>query len=314
MSKVVTIKYVHASDKEMCYFRDVNDEHFHLALLVSINDSVSGGLCIYQNHQVKHKGKSCLLIGNLTIINDDSLMDTLISEVEKIAGQLGAQVIVGPINGSTWDNYRLSVNQSEQVFSGDIAQPLYYHRLFLKSGFSVMHKYYSARSTVNKHHDVNTAELAKQGVRIRGISKEHFENELRLIYKLCKEAFAGNELFSEVSEAGFVSRLIRFQPLINPKYALVAEDDKGIVALFFGYQGKWGNEDAVILKTIARHPQRLYKLLVETMAKVWYNNASDEHIQWAIHAFMHERNKSLDWSQRYGGIVVNEYAVYMKEL
>jgi len=308
------IEIVYPDSEQIALFGAVNMQWLHTALLAKRGGAVVCKLCVYNNTYIRHRGEAVVLIGNVDCEDSQEVFDVLIDKVVEIGAKLRAKYIIGPINGSTWDNYRLAVKSKEQRFSGDIAQPLYYNSLFANGGFSVMHSYYSSLSVVQKHLEIDTSSLESHGVSVRGVDKNRFEEELKALYPLCSAAFENNELFSPIDEQTFVNKYAAFKDYINPAYVQIAEDAHGVVGLFFCYKGLADVMPAIIIKTIARHPQRTYKGLVEVLASTVYNNALQDGITHIVHAFMHEDNKSLQWSARYGGEKINEYAVYIKQL
>lgn len=311
---VVLIEVVHPYSEQISFFGDVNSQWLHTALLVKKDNVVIGGLCVYDNTYVSYKREPVLLIGNVHCADDKEAFDALIDKAIEIAADLGVKYLIGPVNGSTLDAYRFAVMSEAERFTGDIAQPLYYNDLFVNNGFDVMHSYYSSLAVVQNSFDIDTASLTKQGVTIRSIDKDRFEEELHALYPMCSTAFEQNELFSPIDEQTFVSKYVAFKDYINPAFVQIAEDAEGVVGLFFCYKGVADGQPAVIIKTIARHPQRTYKGMVEALAGTVYNNALREGVTQVVHAFMHEDNKSLQWSARYGGEKINQYVVYIKQL
>ncbi|MBN8669217.1 MAG: hypothetical protein J0L80_00905 [Chitinophagales bacterium] len=305
----LVVNILESGSIDLSFFDAINLNWFYCAVVVRRNDKIIAGLCVYNNAYIKHDGNSTVLIGNIKCEDNSEVFSLLINETELIAKKLGAKCIIGPIDGSTWHAYRYSIREAEGVFSGDIVHDLYYNHLMLGNGFSVLHRYYSSVSEIQQWYD---EELLPTGVTIRSINSYKFEDELRALHPMCVSAFADNELFSPIDEAGFVKKYIAFEKYLDTDYVQVAEDSKGIVALFFCYKGFYKEKPALIIKTIARHPERRYKGLVEMMAKKVFSKAYSEGIMNVVHAFMHEENRSLKLSAEYGGKKINEYAVYIK--
>lgn len=305
----LVVNILEPGSAELSFFNAINLTWFYCAVVVRRNGKIITGLCVYSNPYIKHNGNSTVLIGNIKCEDNAEVFAMLINETVLIAQKLGAKCIIGPIDGSTWDAYRFSIREAEGVFSGDIVHDLYYNHLMLSNGFSTLHNYYSSVSKIQQRY---TEEPLQIGVTIRNINSCKFEDELRALYPMCVSAFADNELFSPIDEAGFVKKYSAYEKYLDADFVKVAEDDMGIVALFFCYEGLYRRMPALIIKTIARHPERRYKGLVEMMAKKVLNKAYTEGITYVVHAFMHEENRSLKLSAEYGGKKINEYAVYIK--
>jgi hypothetical protein len=311
MTERLSVKVLQPESQDLSFFDAIDMTWFYCAAVVCSNAKIIAGLCVYNNTYVKQDGNPVVFVGNIKCDDSAEMFSLLINEAEKVAENVGAKCIIGPLNGSTWDAYRFSVTNTVPVFSGDIAQDLYYNNLMLKNGFKTLHKYYSSVSLIQ---DIYNQEPLPSGVTIRNIISSKFEEELMALYPMCVHAFADNVLFSPIDEVDFVKKHIAFKEYIDTDFVKIAEDDQGIVALFFCYKGLYGKIPALVIKTIARHTERRYKGLIEMMAKKVYNKALAQGIQYIIHAFMHEQNKSLILSARYGGNRINEYAVYIKYL
>ncbi len=294
---------------DLSFFDTINFTWFCCAVVARRNDKIIAGLCVYNNTYIKHDGNNVVLIGNIKCEDNAEIFALLVNETVLIAKNLGAKCIIGPIDGSTWDAYRYSVREAEAMFSGDIVNDLYFNHLMLNNGFSVLQRYYSSVSLMRQAYEEEPLPIE---VTVRNINSYKFEDELIALHTMCVSAFADNELFSPIEEAGFVKKYIAFEKYLDTDYVQVAEDSKGFVALFFCYKGFYREMPALIIKTIARHPERRYKGLVEMMAKRIFNKAYDEGITYVVHAFMHEQNRSLKLSVEYGGKKINEYAVYIK--
>jgi len=311
MSNTLRITKCYPNDLDCKQWADIANPCFYMALIAWQDDEIVAAFSIYQNDCIQHQGEKTWLLGNIHCPDDDTLFSTLLTELQTIARSQNIKHLIGPINGSTWHQYRYSIHTAHETFSGDIAQPLYLPELFRRNGFEILHRYYSSLSEARSFSIDETA-LHQAGVTIRQIDKQNLHTDLQLLYPLCNEAFAHNELFSPIDETSFVARYMAYKDLLDPRYALLATDAQGAVALFFCYPGLAQGQPAVIIKTIARHPVRRYRGLVDTMTRIIYNNAHQQGIPYIIHAFMHQANRSLLRSGRYSSQHINEYAVYIK--
>lgn len=310
------IHHTSSGDWESCIKGGINRKYFHSAMVAFQQEEYVGSLCIYYNPEIKHKNQSALLIGNLDCIDNAEIFGQIIDKVSEVASSLNTQYIIGPINGSTWEEYRIPERSQTTLFLGDIQEPEYYHNFYQRNGFEVLYRYFTSTATPKVFDKTKQIEaLQLQGVRIRNIDLSSYAEELQSIYNLCMIAFRENELFTPISIDDFISKYIPYKQLIEERFVLIAEDSKGIIAFIFCYPDYTNTEQKkLIIKTIARNPEKTYKGLIDTMVNLIYKRAHEEHFQSVIHAFMHEKNKSHILSPRYGGTITKSYRLYIKSL
>mgnify|MGYP003882536643 FL=1 len=287
--------------------------------VVAYKDDVpSGRLCIYQNTHLRYREAPVLLFGNYDCTDDIAVSNALLAYVEAVAREKNIPFVVGPVSGNTWNSYRQPVKGAKAVFTGDLQQPLIYKNLIEHAGYAVMHSYYSAIADIafaELPDEEALKKLESSGITIRGIDVTNYEEELKKIYKLCEVAFPGNVLFSHISEDEFLQKYLPFKSIITSDFVLLAEQDDEIIAVFFAYPDLLAlPQKRLVIKTMARHPQRKVKDLVSTMIKILYSNAAEKGYDKIVHAFMHEDNRSRELSQQYEGDVVREYVVYIKRV
>lgn len=277
-----------------------------------------GRSCLYVNSDLHHDGMPVLVFGNFDCINDTAVSSALFGYIEQVAKDKNLQFMIGPMNGSTWNDYRLPITGERSTFTGDLDQPLYYSALLSNAGYTMMHRYYSSVAPIHITEapcEDTIPVLASEGVTIRGIDVDNYTEELKKIYELCATAFAQNVLFSPIDEATFVNRYLPFRNIITSDLVLLAEQDSEIIAVFFAYPDVQAlPEKRVVIKTMARNPHKKVKDLVSTMIKILHKNAVNLKYNEMVHAFMHEENRSRELSLQYEGMVIREYALFIKEV
>lgn len=296
--------------------KDINKKYLHRLILLKKGTEIAAQLCLYVNPGITHNNKPLLLFGNMFVATyKQAQLNMLFNKVCETASELNINTIAGPINSSTWDEHRLPLDVEQPCFSGDLNCPLFYSRLLSEAGFKIWHSYYTSKSTA-VYHDINEQLhiLQVQSIKIRGVNLNDFIEELKMIYLLCMEAFADNELFTPISESEFIEKHLRYQAVLKSKYVLIAEDKDGLAGFIFCYEDSLIAKDALIIKTLARHPHRTYEYLVDTLVKIAINNAVAAGKHSVIHAFMHERNKSSVLSEKFGGRIIRRYGLFVKQL
>lgn len=313
----VTIKTCSPTDEGFLHAGNtIVDNHYLVKCIVAYRaGQPAGRLCLYSNPYITHEGEPVLLFGNFDCDNDAEIGESMFGFVEDEVRKMRTSYIAGPINGNTWNDYRLPVKGEQPAFMGDLNQPLYYKDLLLNNGFKVWHNYFSAVAPIEPYMlpDAHVLQqLNSQGVIVRGIYTNELDAELKKTYALCAAAFKDNVLFSPTDEQNFVNRYKQYAPIMSSDYVLLAEYEGRVIGLAFAYPDQGATDKRLIIKTLARHPQYRVKGLVDTMIRILHRNAAAKEFTHMVHAFMHEDNKSLVLSQQYKGTVIREYAVFIK--
>ncbi|MBK7693601.1 MAG: hypothetical protein IPI30_04590 [Saprospiraceae bacterium] len=159
------------------------------------NNEPQASLAIYNNPQLNYKGKKSVCIGNYECVNNIKISKEIINYAINEAKRKGAEFLIGPMNGSTWDNYRFSLKLDHPNFLLEPYHHIYYNDHFLNSGFMPISKY---RSSINHVMPVDSEDVLKledkfydSGVNIRNIEIRNYENELKnstLLYHLHSKA------------------------------------------------------------------------------------------------------------------------------
>ena len=292
-----------------------NAFYFQSCLIALVGGDVAGRLCVYSNPHINIDGKPCLLIGNFECVDDDRVCSALIQYVERIADDKNISYVVGPVNGTTWDDYRFPLTECVDPYLSDSLQQPYYAEMFERNGFNILHRYYTsvAENDGNKKAQPQEIEYLKaNAIAIRNIDLSNYESELRKVYVLCIEAFKNNALYSPVGESYFIQKYIGLKDLLDPAFVLLAEHEGELAGLYFCLPDLYAHR--VIVKTIAKHPDCHVKGLIDIMGKMLYEAAYAKGYSRFIHAYMHEHNRSRTVSENFHGQVTREYAVFVKQL
>lgn len=237
-----------------------------------------------------------------------------------MARERGCRYVIGPMNGSTWDTHRLMLNPERPLFFSETFNPLYYNEIFGQNGYDLISRY-ASHITQKLVYDTPALlnlkqQAAEAGYVIRPMQKEVFRDELRRIYPLCMAAFRSNFLYASISEAEFVVRYLPLAPMLDPTFALVAEDATGTPVGFMLCLPDVLRPDGtqLIIKTVARHPVLAPKGIMAVLGNEIYRRAAERGFKTIIHAFMHETNRSNRLSGWFGGEAYRAYALYGKDV
>ena len=294
---------------------EINLKYFRCGLLILQNSLPAGSICLYQNPAID-AGKT-LLVGNLEFINDATVFERLMQEATTFSESNHFTAITGPINGSTWDNYRLPLNKFGTHFITDLPQPEYYAQFFLQSGFTIAQRYFTSLSAIVPKTTNATfiQQVEEAGIRVRPISLEQYETELEKLYALCATAFANNVLYSTIRKEDFIAKYRLVKPLLQAEFIWLAEDAAGALQAFILCLPDPYQKDRLVMKTIARNISNRHSAgLVRYLADIIYSKAYNAGFRHMLHAFMHSSNRSKVLSEKYSGKVFKEYALFTKNI
>lgn len=276
--------------------------------------------CLYDNPALSYQEQKACCIGNFESIHDTTCSNELFRMVEADAKADAMEYIIGPMNGSTWDTYRLGITHNQANFFSEPYYPEYYPNLFRAAGFEPIAHYLSNRDEGKDLHDERIRELEKRfiekGIGFRNIDLQRYEKELNKLYAFCMEAFRNNFLFTSLPEESFIEKYMKVKPYIDPQYVIIAEDqEQNIVGFIFCLENVYDTtQKGMIIKTIAKHPSLRYGGMGNVLASKFKQRALANGYQYIIHAFMIEHNASKSLSQHFSGRVWKEYELYGKHI
>ncbi len=267
-------------------------------------------------------GQSVGMVGHY-MADDDAAGATMLVDACRRLREAGAAMAVGPIDGSTWHSYRLITDRGTRPpFFLERDHPESWVGHFERAGFKPVASYASAEVpdlTVRQAKLVALEErLAAQGVTIRPIELARFDDELDRIHELSVAAFAHNFLYTPIDREAFLEMYRPIEEHLLPGLVLLAERGDALLGYLFGVpdllQAARGAEvDTVIVKTLAVRPQRQTAGLGGLLMERCHLAAHALGFKQAIHALMHESNKSLSLSAHYGR-PFRRYALFGKRV
>jgi GNAT superfamily N-acetyltransferase len=141
-------------------------------------------------------------------------------------------------------------------------------------------------------------------VRWRPLALERFEEELRAIYHLSCKSFVDNFLFTPLSEAEFMANYRAVRPHLHAELVLMAECASELIGYLFAIpdlnQRLRGEAiDTCIVKTLAVVPGRRWAGLGSVLVAECHRIARQLGFRRAIHAPMHDSNRSRSISAHY---------------
>ncbi|MBD2090419.1 GNAT family N-acetyltransferase [Microcoleus sp. FACHB-1515] len=260
------------------------------------------------------------LIGHYGAI-DCAAAEELLHHAGRELATNGCNFAIAPIDGNTWRRYRAVCDRgSEPLFFLEPDNPAEWCEQFQAAGFAAIAHYYSAVNLDLSQQDSRLARIAArfaERVQIRSIDPAQLEAELDAIYQLSLISFQHNFLYTPIDRAEFLAQYRQVVPFLKPELVLMAEQDGQLVGFLFALpdllEAKRGAIDTVIIKTVAVLPGREFAGLGSLLVARAQAIAQALGYTRAIHALMHETNRSLNLSRRYA-VPMRRYCLFGRSI
>jgi GNAT superfamily N-acetyltransferase len=227
------------------------------------------------------------------------------------------------MDGNTWRRYRFVTEPgNEPPFFLEPTNPPEWPQWWRTAGFSVLAEYYSAATDDltqrDERIDAVAARMKTAGVSIRSISPAKFGDELAMIHELSLISFRDNYLYTPLPCEAFVAQYRAIETYVRPELVLLAEADGRLVGYVFATpdfaQAQRGEPiTTAVVKTLAVLPGRQFAGLGALLLAEVHEAARRLGFRRAIHALMHETNRSRNLSAHYSR-TIRRYTLFARRL
>jgi len=306
---------IYGQEKKDIHF-DEGNPYLRACYVLLQGEVPVGRFALYNNTDLHFAENKALCIGAYECIDDLGISTYLLEYAKKVCVEAGYNYAIGPMNGSTWDNYRFSLENKKDPFFMDLNQHCYYNEQFLKTGFGKIAEY---RSNIDEDLKYDSTQLDKfetyyksKGARFRHLDVSNVEVELFRIAEFCNLAFANNFLFTPIKPMQFVKKYIKMAAVFDSELIWIVENSVGkIQAILFAipdYNDQSGN--TLVLKTMASLPNTSFKGVTTYLARKTNQLAKAKGYQKIIHALFIKDNFSQKASLKYATGCHKDYALY----
>lgn len=275
---------------------------------------------VYRNAELQYRRKTTVCIGGYECIRDEEVAVLLLTHIETYVRELSAGCMIGPMNGSTWEQYRFADRSSEPDFFTEPLQQSYYVKQWEACGWDTIAGYRSGSTSdflVDKDIIAGVKErLGPLGIQLRPLNLTAYREELIRIHPFLQRAFAQNFLYTPVALHDFLDKYLPLGDYLKEELVLVAEDVSGaVVGVFLCIDDLYDMKNkTLIIKTVARDPAPRFSGLGHLMAAEVYRKAAGMGYTRLIHAFMFDEGTSADVSVRFNGQLLKTYRLLGKML
>jgi len=218
---------------------------------------------------VVQRGTTLGYIGNLAANPDGRPTSveqrvSFLKEAKNRLFSMGAQKVIGPIDGDTWHRYRLPLSGTSLTSFLEPNYPPFTAGDFISAGMPIIATYRTsevedlslALEQLANPETIDLTTLKNCGVKVRCLRLDDFENEMSLIHQFSLKVFASNFLYSDIELGSFQDLYRRIKPLLRKDLVLIAESDDNygaILGVVLAVPDP-ANRSTIIVKTLARHP------------------------------------------------------------
>lgn len=282
-------------------------------------NDIRGRLATVLNPVLSYKGEKTGIIGWYECENNSRAAEALLDAATTYLSGCGCVWAIGPINGTTWNKYRITEPSTNPPFFLDNYHKPWYFEQFQSNGFHTLARYLSTKNAITLREDPRIIrferELGRKRMIVRPVNLERFEEDVEKIFTICTESFKNNFLYSVISWDEFRIQYNTIKPVVDPSLVLLAEDQNSVpLGFIFALPNLFENPvTSGIIKTVAILPRSDVRGLGTYLVDRVHQTLCEKGYIAVFHALMHESNVSTkilnDSSEEY-----HRYVLFGKEL
>lgn len=245
------------------------------------------------------------MVGHYQARSLEAGVAVLRAAVERLGAE-GVRRVLGPMDGSPWDRYRLAHPSPEPPFFTEPTNPPEYAEHFLAAGF-VEDSAYESRVA----EDLGGAGPGlSDGFRERPV---RVPEDLGALHALSLEAFAGHLYHFPLPWEAVMARYEPLLPLLDPRFLRLVEAPDGSPAAWVLAFPDLLAPGRLVLKTLAVHPRWRGRGLGAFLVGRVHGLAREGGYRAVVHALMLVSNPSRRISEQAGGRLLRRYSVYRQD-
>lgn len=286
-------------------------------------NQILAGASIWYRQTPEYKGSKVAFLGRFKTRSralSVELMHLAEAEIEKLDPAYKIKYLIGPVDGNTWNSYRLVTDGFDSppfALENFTAKDLPGH--FLAAGFESIASYQSSILPPSTSFSRGKNRLQEENISIRNFRLEDADKELENLYKISIEAFQKNFLYSPISPGQFKQLYSPVLKRIDPEFVFIAESEGRPIAYLFAIDDRaaGGKRDkCLVIKTLARLPDRAFDGLGigRHLVGLCHERARERGYQSIIHALYKSDNRSESFSTLSGARQLRRYELYGKEI
>ena len=166
--------------------------------------------------------KKVCYIGFFECIDDKKVAKYIFENAYKYAKEKGYKKIVGPVDASFWNKYRLKINLfDKRPYTGEPYNKDYYYKMFLDNKYKVIEHYVSNifervdESYNDPKFTAHYKEFKKLGYEIIKPERKDFDKCIEEIYYLIMDLYSTFPTFKKIDKEDFIKIFSSYKMIIN---------------------------------------------------------------------------------------------------
>lgn len=267
-------------------------------LLRDANNAPCARAAVLINPGISYDGRRTALVGWYECVQDEQASNALFEAIIEYCNAIQAEYLLGPMNGDTWHSYRIALPSDSPPFFLEPYNKPWYAGQFEKGGCTVVGSYHSSRipAGAESSEEINARveRFREEGITIRELDQERFEEEVKRIYSISVEAFQANPFYTPITEEETLAMYLPLQKLADPTFVLIAEDREGqAVGFVFAVRNLFDpSNTSLIVKTAAVRRSQFGKGLGSLLIELIHLRGTEKGYNEMIHALMYDANPS----------------------
>ncbi len=254
---------------------------------------------------------------------DDEAGVAVLREAVSLLADAGAELVVGPMEFTTWGRYGLALDRTEAgdppPFLTEPVNPAAYPAQFEAAGLTPIAHYESEIvedlcALTDRSRQVEK-QLSLAGHRIEPMNPDRFGGTLDGLYDLSMRALAETPFFSPITRAEFQAMYEPVRSFLDPDLVLLARDaEDAVIGFIFGLpdvlEAAGAQPTRVVVRSLAVQAAEpgVNSLLVHAL----HRRAAGRGYQSAIHALMQVKTPNAR-TPALGGAIYRRYALFGRE-
>lgn len=264
------------------------------------------------NNQKEYKH----LFGFLNLSSDEQNNIRIFKELEEFSKEQNIESLVGPINYSTWFDYRLPIDNFDVKFIPDIKGTKKDIDTLKSLGYKEIYTYASTVSKVNKKLEFISSKnkLSKEYYDELIVGKKAFDYT-KEIFEVSSKCFENGYLYSDVPFNEFndiYMKWLKKLPFDIDLYMIRKKDTKELVAYGICYYDTFNN--IYVCKTAAILKEHQKTNVVMELAKVVFERTRYHKAEQILYHFQNEQKNTLSAFWRNHIIMKKRYALFIKHI
>ena len=258
---------------------------------------IVGRIAALNNSELTFKAEKTGLFGYFDFFKDSEAARLLLEAACDHLRSKGCVRCVGPMNGNTWQSYRVTLRDENPPLFLDNYHKKYYHDFYLEQPLEEIASYITTRIPRDKFSFGRVDNLAEnveaQGITVRSLNLNDYEAELHRIHTISRNSFAQNLLYTPISLQEFNLLYLQIRDMVDPQFVLLAEHGRDPVAFIFALRDPHNSTaKSLLIKTLAVVPNHQSYGLGGYLTQLLHQKAHNGGVDQVFHLLMHSSNVS----------------------